>query len=69
MIIARILISLYSKGTIFIYFNNFIYLFSAVLGLYCCAGFSLVVPSRGYSLVGVCRLLIAVASPVVEQGL
>ena len=28
---------------------NFIYLFLAVLGLRCCAGFSLLVMSRGYS--------------------
>ena len=31
--------------------------------------FLLVVASRGYSLVAVCRLLIAVVSPVAEQGL
>ena len=35
----------------------FTYLFMAVLGLHCCAGFSLVVESRGYSLVAVCGLL------------
>ena len=39
----------------------FIHLFLAVLGLCCCAGFSLVVMTRGYSLVALCRLLIAVA--------
>ena len=32
-------------------------------------GLSLVVASRAYSLVAVCRLLILVASLVVEQGL
>ena len=32
-------------------------------------GLSLVVASRGYSLVAVCRLLIAVASLVAEHGL
>ena len=32
-------------------------------------GLSLVVASRAYSLVAVCRLLIFVASPVVENGL
>ena len=32
-------------------------------------GLSLVVASRGYSLIAVCRLLTAVASPVVEHGL
>ena len=50
--------------------NNFIfYLFLAVLGLHCCAGFSLVAASRGYSLVTAHKLLIVVASLVVEHGL
>ena len=40
-----------------------------MLGLRYCLGFSLVVAIRGYSLVGVLRLVIAVASFVVEQGL
>ena len=43
----------------------FFYLFLAVLGLQCCMQPSLAVASgesRGYSLVAVCRLLIAVAS-------
>ena len=31
----------------FLFFNNFIYLFLAVLGLHCCAGFPLAVESRG----------------------
>ena len=35
-----------------------------VPGLCCCMGFSLVAGSRGYSLVAVHGLLIAVASPV-----
>jgi len=48
-------------------FKKFIYL--AVLGLCCYAGFSLVVTSRGYSLVALCRLLFAVASLVAEHGL
>ena len=47
----------------------FTYLFMAVLGLHCCAGFSLVVESRGYSLVAVQGLLTVVASPAVEHGL
>ena len=51
-----------------IFKNNFIYLFLAVLGLCCSVAFSLVVGSRAYSLVVVCRLLIAVAS-LVEYGL
>ena len=33
------------------------YLFMAALGLHCCASFSLVVESGGYSLVAVCELL------------
>ena len=40
-----------------------------MLGLCCCTGFSLVSESGDYSLVAVCRLLIAVASPVEEKGL
>ena len=38
----------FSKGDLV--FVIFIYLFLAVLGLHCCAGFSLVVASRGYLL-------------------
>ena len=41
----------------------------AVLGLHCCTRFSLVVASEGYCLAAVCRLLIVVASLVVEHGL
>ena len=37
-------------------FLNFIYLFMAVLGLHCCVSFSLVLASRGHSLVVVHRL-------------
>ena len=45
-------------------------LFLASLGLCCCAlRLSLVVVSRGYSLVEVCGLLSAVASLIVEYGL
>ena len=40
-----------------------------MLGLCCRTGLSLVVASRGYSLVAACRLLSAVAFLVVEQGL
>ena len=46
--------------------EKIIYLFLAVLGLRCRVGFSLVVESEGYSLVVVCRLLVAVASLVAE---
>ena len=45
------------------------YLFLAVLGLHCCSGFSLVVTSRGYSLVAVQGLLIVVASLAAEYKL
>ena len=51
---------------------NFIYLFIlylTVLGLHCCASLSLVAKSGDYSLVGLHRLLIAVASLVAEHGL
>ena len=53
-------------GTVF-----FVCLFNllAVLGLYCYVGFSLVVVSRGCSLVAVVGLLIAVASLVAVPGL
>ena len=47
--------------------KNWIYLSLAVLGLHCCIGFSLVMASRGYSLVAVCRLLITMTSLVVES--
>ena len=40
-----------------------------MLGLHCCSGFSLAAVSRGYSLVVELRLLIAVASLVVEHRL
>ena len=51
------------------FFPNFIYLALTVLGLHCCAGFSLVVEIGGYSLVAVHRLLVAVASLAVGYGL
>ena len=48
----------------------FIYLFLTVLSLHRCAGLFLVVASRGYFLSSLlCKLLFAVASPVVEHGL
>ena len=40
----------------------------AVLHLYCCVGFVLIVGSKGYSLVMVHRLLSVVTSLVVEHG-
>ena len=45
------------------------YLFLAVLGLYHCVGFSLFVVSRYYPLAAEHRLLIVVASLVVEHSL
>ena len=48
--------------------SEIIYLFLVVLGLRCCAGFSLLVESRGYSS-AVPRLLVAVTSLVVEPRL
>ena len=47
---------------------KYFFLFLAVLGLHCCSGFSLVVASRGYSLVAVLGLLIVVASLITEHG-
>ena len=49
--------------------GSFISLFLAVLGLLCCGGFSLVEASGGNSLVVMCRLLIVLASLVVENRL
>ena len=40
-----------------------------MLGLHCCAGFSLVLASGGCSLAVVCGLLTTVPSPVVQHGL
>ena len=50
-------------------FSTIIYLLLAVLSLRCCSGFSLVAANKGYSLVAVCRLRIALASLVVEHRL
>ena len=51
-------------------FLSFVYFLSlAVLGLCCYAGSSLVAGNRGYAVVEVRRLLVAVASPIDEQGL
>ena len=54
-----------------LFFNNFInlHLFLAVLSLHCCAGFSVVAASRGYSLVALHGLLSAVVSLAVEHRL
>jgi len=45
------------------------FFFFAVLDLRCCVGLSLVVVSRGYSLVSVHGLLIVVTSLVADHGL
>ena len=39
----------------------FIYLFLAVMSLHCWEGFSLVVASGDYSLVGLCKLIVVVS--------
>ena len=56
---------------LFFFFFLKIYLFMTVLGLCCCAGFSLVAASRGYSQVSVLKsiALTAMASLVAESGL
>ena len=59
-----------AKGhTFFFFFNKFIYLFLAALGLRCCAQAFSSCGERGLLFVVVCRLLIAVASLVAEHGL
>ena len=54
---------------LFIYFYKFIYLFLAALGLRCCVRAFSSCGERGLLFVVVRRLLIAVASLVVEHGL
>ena len=56
---------------LFFFFFLKIYLFMTVLGLCCCAGFSLVAASRGYSQVSVLKsiALTAMASLVAVSGL
>ena len=49
--------------------KHYLFFILAVLGLHCCAGFSLIAGSGDYSLVAVRGLLIVVASLVVEHGL
>ena len=46
-----------------------LFLFSIMLALRCCTGFSLVAMSKGCSLGAVCRLLLVMASLVSENGL
>ena len=52
-----------------LFYNNFIYLFLAMLGLCCYVGFSLVVERGGPLSVTVCRLLTMLASLAVEHWL
>jgi len=63
-----LLVTMFSTPLILFLFFKFIYLFLAAVGLCCCATFSLVVASRGYFLVAVCGLRIAVASLVWSTG-
>ena len=56
-------------GSVFFFFNLFIYLFLAALGLRCCAWAFSSCGERGLLFVVVHRLLIAVASLVAEHGL
>ena len=53
--------------SILLFFFVKFYLSSAVLGLRCCTGFSLVVVSEGYPQVVVAGILTEVASLVAEQ--
>ena len=53
----------------FFKFISHLFYFLALLGLHCCVAFSLVVVSRGSSLVSVRELLIAVASLVAQHRL
>ena len=57
------------SNSIFLKIIITIYLFLVVLGLHCCAGFSLVAGSRSSSPVAVFWLLTAVSSLVSEPGL
>ena len=52
-----------------LFFNKFIYLFLAVLGLRCCTRAFSSCSERGLLFVAVHRLLIEVASLVTEHGL
>ena len=58
-----------SLNSLSLFFSVFIYLVLTVLGLQCCAGFSLVAASGSSSLVAVGRCLIVVASLVAEHRL
>ena len=51
----------------YLYFFFFFPFLMDVLAFHCCVGFSLVEANRGYSLVVMCGLLIAMASLVLEH--
>ena len=52
-----------STSIVLFFFNVYFFIFLALLGLHCCTGFfSLAAVNRGYSLVAIHGLLIAVAS-------
>ena len=61
--------SIYLANTCIDFLKQIMFLFLAVLGLRCCTGFSLVVVSRGYSLIATHGLLIAVVSLAAEHQL
>ena len=67
----KCVVSILRDGSLMILFLKFLkmYLFLTARGLHWCKNFFLVSANRGYSLVAVCRLLISVASLVVEQEL
>ena len=61
--------AIHNKVEVVQFFKIYVFnLFLAVLGLCCCIGFSLFVVSRDYPLAAVHRLLIAVASLIVEHS-
>ena len=62
-------IYLLNSSSFFFFLFITLFLFLAVPALLCCTSFSPVAVIWGYSLVVVCRLLVAVASLAVEHGL
>lgn len=66
--ISQFMVCLFTLHDDFSKILLFYYLFSAVLGLRCCAGFARVAVSRGSYLIVVHGLLTAVASPVVGSS-
>ena len=59
----------FTEEILFFFFNKFIYLFLAVLGLRCCARVFSSCSERGLLFIAVRGLLTAVASLVAEHGL